>query len=136
MALDPSITTTVANNMLDAGIGNDADSGLLRIYAGSVPADANAALGGATLLAELTMNAAAFPAASSATLTAAAITADSSANATGTATFFRLYKADGTTVLLQGTAGTSTTDMILNTTSIVSGANVSVSSFTITMPVT
>ena len=38
-----------------------------------------------------------------------AITQDSSADATGTASFFRLYKSDGTTCVLQGTVGTSGT---------------------------
>lgn len=135
MATQPSITTPVANSMLDAGIGSVSNAGKLRIYSGTVPTNADTALSGNTLLAELTMNADAFPAASSHLLTANAITADSAADATGTATFFRLLQSDGSTVLLQGTCGTSAADMILNTTSIVSGANVSVSSFTINMPI-
>ena len=137
MALDPSITTAVANRMLDFGLGINSNAAKLRIYSGTVPTNADTALSGNTLLAELTMNADSFPAAASATLTANAITADSSADATGTATFFRLMGSDSNNqVLLQGTCGTATSDMILNTTSIVSGANVSISSFTITMPLT
>lgn len=65
-------------------------------------------------------------------LTLNAITQDSSANATGTAAFFRIYKSDGTTVILQGSVGTSGQDLNLNTLSIVSGGPVAVTSFTIT----
>lgn len=135
MALAPSITTPSANAMLDAGIGTLADNGKLRLYAGTIPTNADTALAGNTLLCELTMAADSFPAASAATLTANAITADASADATGTAAFFRLYKADGTTNLLQGSVGTATADMIINSTAIQAGAQVSVTSFVVTMPV-
>jgi hypothetical protein len=95
-------------------------SALLRIYDGSQ-------------LAELTCNASQFAgASSSAVLTLSAITSDSSANATGTATWFRIVKSDGTTHVMDGTVGTSGADLNLNTVSIVSGATVAVSSFTIT----
>lgn len=133
MALNPKITTAVANAMADA-LGDQGDSGLLRIYDGSQPTDADTAVGAQTLLAELTMNAAAFPPASGGVLTAATITDDSSANATGTASWFRLLKSDGTTVLMDGTVGTSGGDLNLDDVSITSGATVSVTSFTITMP--
>jgi hypothetical protein len=105
-------------------------SALLRIYDGSQPATGGSAT---TLLAELTCNASQFAgASSSAVLTLSAITSDSSANATGTATWFRIVKSDGTTHVMDGTVGTSGADLNLNTVSIVSGATVAVSSFTIT----
>lgn len=123
--------------MLDTGIRLKANSAALRIYSGTVPADADTALGAQVVLATLTMNATAFPAASGGVLTANAITADSSADASGTASFFRLFGSDSNNqVLLQGTVGTSGTDMILNSVAISSGANVSISSFTITLPTT
>lgn len=56
------------NAMLD-NFTTALNSGYLRIYAGSVPADADAALGGATLLAELPLNATASAAASSGSAT-------------------------------------------------------------------
>ena len=65
-------------------------------------------------------------------LTLNAITQDSSANATGTATWFRIVKADGTTHVMDGNVGTSGSDLNLTTTSIVSGQPVSVTSFVIT----
>lgn len=102
---------------------------LLRIYDGSRPATGGAAT---TLLAELTCSSALAAAASAGALTFNAITQDSSANATGTATWARIVKSDGTTHVLDCSVGTSGADINLNTTSIVAGAAVSVTSAVIT----
>lgn len=134
MALAPSISTAARNAACDAVVDLvDAGTppGLLKIYAGSVPADVNAALGGATLLATLTMSTTAFGAASSGVATAAAITSDTSADATGTATFFRITNAAGTAII-QGNVGTSGADLNLSSTSITAGGTVAVSSLTYT----
>lgn len=97
-------TTAATRNLgLDAEC-DQLNNGYLRIYDGTVPATSDTALGAQVLLAELRFNATAFAAASSASKTANAITSDSSANATGTPTFFRALKSDGTTVVHQGTA--------------------------------
>lgn len=132
MANNLNITDAVVNAQADL-IGDSLDTGYIRIYDGTQAATADTAVGAQVLLAELRFNAAAFPAASAGVLTAAAITADSSANATGTATWFRVLASDGTTVKFDGSVGTASADMILNTTSIVSGANVSISSFVYTV---
>jgi hypothetical protein len=116
------------NAQLDAITTFTGASGLLRIYDGSQPATGGAAT---TLLAELTLNATFAPGAATATLTLNAITQDSSANNSGTATWFRIVKADGTTHVMDGTVGTSGADLNLNTTTIVAGGTVSVTSFTI-----
>jgi hypothetical protein len=126
MALAYSVA--VRNAMLDEITAAVGASGLLRIYDGSRPATGGTAT---TLLAELTLNATFAPAASSGVLTLNAITSDSSANATGTATWFRIVTSGGTHVI-DGNVGTSGSDLNLNTTSIVSGAAVAVTSFTIT----
>ena len=118
------------NAMLD-NFTTALNSGYLRIYAGSVPADADAALGGATLLAELPLNATASAAASSGSATFNAITSDSSADATGTASFFRLFASNGTTVIAQGGVSTVGSQLNLSTTSIVAAAIVSCSSFVV-----
>jgi hypothetical protein len=120
-----------------ANAANDArcallNTGYLRIYSGTQPTNADAALSGNTLLAELTFGATAFGASANGVATANAITQDSAANATGTATFFRAFKSDGTTAVLDGTVGTSGADLNLNSVSIVSGGAVSVTSMTIT----
>ena len=134
MANTPSITTAARNAAADAVVDliDVGGTGSLRIYSGTAPADANAALSGNTLLAQLTFSATAFGSASSGVATAATITQDSSADATGTATFFRALAGNGTTVVFQGEVGTSGADLNLNSTAIQSGAAVSVSSLTYT----
>jgi hypothetical protein len=117
------------------------NTGFLEIYAGTQPADANTALSGQTLLSGgMTFAATAFntPVATGAagsrvvTATAYPIVSDPSAAATGTAAWFRAYKADGVTGVMDGSVGTVGCDLNLNTTSIVAGATVTVTSLTIT----
>lgn len=123
---------TLRNARLDAITTRVGASPLLRIYDGTPPTNVRTALSGNTKLAELTMAASPFGAASAPTLTAAAIASDTSADATGTASFFRIYKSDGTTAVVQGSVGTSGADLNLNSLSLVSGTTVAVSSLVIT----
>jgi hypothetical protein len=109
------------------------NSGKLRIYSGTQPVTPDTALNSNTLLAELTFGATAFGAPTAGVLVANAITSDSSADASGTATFYRCFQSDGTTVLSDGTVGTSASDLVLNSVAISSGAAVSVTSFTHTV---
>jgi hypothetical protein len=134
MANSLRIPAAVANSMIDSGIGTQADSGKLRIYDGTQPTNGGDAITSQVLLAELTMNADAFPSASSGTITANSITQDASADATGTATWFRLVKSDGTTILVDGSVGTSGADCNLNSVSITSGGTVTVTSCAFTQP--
>jgi len=120
---------TLRNSMLDAITTLAGASALLRIYDGTRPATGGAAT---TLLAELMCNATFAPGASAGVLTLNAITQDSSANSSGTATWFRIVKSDGTTHVLDGNVGTSGSDLNLTTTTIVATQPVSVSSFVIT----
>jgi hypothetical protein len=131
MALNPKRSNVAANAACDA-MALLLASGYLRIYSGTQPATADTALSGNTLLAELRFGATAFGAAVAGVATANAITADASADNTGTATFFRCLKSDGTTVVYDGSVGTSAADLILNTVSIVAAANVSVTALTLT----
>jgi hypothetical protein len=117
------------------------NSGKIEIFTTAQPTDANTALGAQTLLSTMTFGSTAFisPAVASGsagskivTATANTIASDTSAAATGTAAWFRAYKSDGTTVVMDGSVGTSGCDLNLNTTSIVAGATVSCTSFTIT----
>ena len=111
--------------------------GHLKVYSGSVPTDADTALGAQVLLADLTMSNPAFGAAADiapgARATASAISDDTSANATGTASFFRIDQGGGTTVM-QGACATSGSELNFNSVAISSGAIVSVTSFTVTVP--
>lgn len=109
------------------------NNGYLNIYTGSQPSLDGSITG--TLLVSLTFGATAFAGA-----TAAAGTVTASANAitngtagnTGTAGYFAILKSDDSTVVATGSVGTSGADLNLSTLSIVSGAVVSCSSFTIT----
>jgi hypothetical protein len=120
---------TLRNSMLDAITTLAGASALLRIYDGTRPATGGTAT---TPLAELTCNATFAPGAAAGVLTLNAITQDSSANSSGTATWFRIVKSDGTTHVLDGNVGTSGSDLNLTTTTIVATQPVSVSSFVIT----
>jgi hypothetical protein len=127
-------TSIVSRNAELDALAALANSGKLRIYDGAQPATPETAVSGQNLLAELTMNATAFGAAASGVITAAAITSDTDADATGTAAWYRLLKSDGTTVLWDGSVGTSGCDLNLNSVAIQQHAQVSVSSFTYTLP--
>jgi len=131
MALNTKISNLAASAAADA-VCVLANTGYLRIYDGTQAADADTAVGAQVLLAELRLNATAFGAASNGVATANAITADSSANASGTASWFRVLKSDGTTVLFDGSVGTSGANLNLNSVAISSGAAVSISSLTYT----
>jgi hypothetical protein len=65
-------------------------------------------------------------------LTLNSITSDTSADATGTASHFRLWNSAGNVAMVDGDVGTSGSDLNLNTVSLVSGATVAVTSFTVT----
>ena len=117
---------------IDAGAG----AGTVQIRTGTQPADPDTTATG-TLLATLTFSDPAFgaavDAAPGAIATANAITDDTSADATGTAGYFRVLDSDSLAIT-DGECGTSGADMNFNTTSIESGANVSITAWTITMP--
>lgn len=140
MANNPFFSDEAAKAAVDA-VATLCNSGTLKIYTASQPTDANTALGAQTLLATLTLSSTAFGSSSASgsagskivTATANTITDDSSADATGTAAWFRVLKTNGTSIVMDGSVGTSSCDLNLATTSIVSGADVAVTSFTITM---
>ena len=129
MALNTQVSDATVNAQADA-LATLLNNGYLRVYDGTQAATADTAVGAQVLLAELRFNATAAPAASGGVLTFNAITADSSANASGTASWFRALKSDGTTVVMDGSIGTATANMIVATTTITALQNVSCSSFT------
>lgn len=99
----------------------------LRIYNGTRPATGGTAT---TLLAEFTLGSP-FGAASSAGTLSPTLPANVVGLAAGTATWFRITRADGTTHVLDGDAGISGTDLILNTAAISIGVAVSITAFSI-----
>ena len=102
---------------------------IIRIYSGTQPSNANTAISTQILLAALTVTGS-FGTDSNGTLTISSV-ASTTAVASGTASFFRIVKSDGTTVVMDGSIGTSDADMVVNTTTITSGENVQISSGTI-----
>lgn len=125
---------TAINNQLDeltALIDAGSAAGTLTIYDGTRPADPDTVVTTQTALAVLTLSDPSAAAASGGVLTLSSITQDSSADATGTASWFRVADSDGTAVV-DGDVGTSSSDLVLNSVSIVAGGAVSVPSFVIT----
>lgn len=131
MTKNTQIADDAANAQADV-LARKLDNGYLRIYDSTQAATADTAVGAQVLLAELRFNATSAPAASGGVLTMNSITADSSANASGTASWFRCLKSDGTTVVMDGNVGVtgSTSNLELATTTITAGVQVSVTSFT------
>lgn len=140
MAANPMVSMASAEAALNAllAVLNTGGAGHIKIFTGSMPATTETADSG-TLLSTLTLSATAFANATDpgstglATAVANAITSDTNAAATGTAGYFRAYNGSGVCVV-QGTVGTSAADMILNTVSIVAGATVAITSWTVTLP--
>lgn len=132
MASEIKLATSVRNNMLDQIVSAIGANGLLRIYDGAKPAGPGTAVTSQVLLAELALSATAGTV-SSGVLSFGAITTDASANATGSASWYRVATAGGAGVV-DGTVGTSASDLIMNTTAIVAGGPVAVTAFTYTAP--
>lgn len=102
---------------------NTGGASTLSIYAGTAPSTADEPLGGGhTLLVSYTIGGTNVYAAASAGAAALNTTLTATASGNGTAAFFRWTKVQGAfTFVIQGTVGTSGTDIIVNTVSITSG---------------
>lgn len=120
--------SNVAVNAEATALSTLFNSGYLRIYDGTQPASADTAISTQVMLVELRFNATAFSAPTNGVLSANAIT-PGVAVADGIASWFRAFESDGTTVVIDGSAGTSATNLILGTTSISAGLTVNVTSF-------
>ncbi|WP_295103485.1 hypothetical protein [uncultured Microbacterium sp.] len=131
------IPTNVRNAMANAAVDLiDAGpaAGAVQIRTGAQPASAGSAATG-TLLGTLTLSDPAFADAVNGTATAGAVTGDSSADASGTAGWFRVLDSTGATVMdgaISEAGGGG--DMILDSTAIVAGGTISVTSWTVTQP--
>ena len=143
MATQPMMSMAAAQAGLNAitALLNAGGTGtiVIRSVGTGVPATVETTATGTLLSSGMTFNSTAFANATDpgstglATATANTIVSDSSAAASGTAAYFRCLNHAGTAVL-QGTCGTSSADMIMNTTSITSGDTIACSSFVITLP--
>lgn len=102
---------------------------IIRLYDGTQPTNANTAISTQTLIVSLVVSGS-FGTDSNGTITLGTVT-NGTAVASSTATFFRIVKSDGTTVVMDGSVGTSGADMNLNSTTISSGQLVAITAGTI-----
>lgn len=109
------------------------NSGTIKLYSGTRPATGDTALSGNTLLATGAFGSTAFGAAVGGVCTANAITQESNAPAGGTATFARL-STSGAAAVCDISVGTSGTELVINSTTIVAGLIVTFNSLTLTAP--
>ena len=115
---------------IDAGSG----PGTIKIYSGNIPATPDTVITSQTLLGTLTCTDPCGTVAGK-TLTFSGITADSSADATSTATWARISTSEGVAIIDidVGTIGSGAA-LQLNTTNIVTGGPIVISSLTISFP--
>lgn len=125
------LSTAVRNGRLDQIESVIGTSAVLKIFSGPPPANCAAADSG-TVLATLNLPSNWMAAATGGSVSKSGTWEDLSADNTGTAGHFRIYDSGVTTCHLQGTVGTTGTDMTVNTTSFATGASVTVNTFTLT----
>jgi hypothetical protein len=123
-------SVAVRNAKLDAVETAISTSPILRIRTGAQPANAAAADAG-SVLASLTLPSDWLNNASGGTKTLLG-SWTAAASGTGTAAHFRIYDSGGTVCHIQGSFGTSATDMIGDSTNFTSGQTFTVTAFTLT----
>jgi hypothetical protein len=128
--------TTLRNNMLDQIESTTGTAGKLRIWASTIRSNCGTAddATGTNKLAEIALPSDWMNAASGGTKTLLGSWTDAAADNTGTAVYFRLYDTAGTTCHMQGTVGTSASDLIVDSTSFTAGQTFNITTFTITAP--
>jgi hypothetical protein len=134
MAHDVKIANEAASAGADA-VCALANGGKLRLYDGTKPATADTdPTENEHVLSEHALDATAFDPAENGVATANAIGDDTDANATGNAAWFRVFKANGTSPLWDGTVGVtgSSSDVEMPTVAIQQHATVQVPTFTYT----
>lgn len=125
------LSVAVRNARLDAIETAVGTAAVLKIKTGAQPANCAAADSG-TVLVSYTLASDWAAAASSGSKSFSGTPIAGTASGTGTAAHYRVYASDGTTCHMQGTVGTSGTDVIIDNTSINSGQTVNVTSWSIT----
>lgn len=133
-----NISTNARNAMLDA-IETELLTGgapILKVRTGAKPANCAAADSG-TVVATLNLPADPLAAASGGVKTLLGTWQDLTADAAGTIGHFRVYKADGTTCVLQGSVTSTavgTGDMLVDNPVLEAGQQFSVTGFSLTAP--
>jgi len=114
-------------DLVDAG-----GAGSIEIRTGTQPTDPQTTATG-TLLATVTLSATAFGSSSSGVATLAGVPLSATGAAAGTAGWFRMKSGAGTAII-DGSVGTSSADMIVNTTTISVGVTFQITALTNTVP--
>ena len=127
------MSTALRNARLDAIETTIGVSAKVRIYSGAAPANCAAAASG-TLLAEWTLASDWAAAASAGAKSLSGTPLGTTGLAAGTAGHYRLVDNAGTTCHMQGTVGTSGTDMIIDNTSIAVSQTVNITAWTFNEP--
>jgi hypothetical protein len=125
-----SFTSTLKQNRanaIDSLVGANAK---IVLYDGTPPTDAGTALSGNAVLATLTMTTAFAASTTNGVLQVNSIPS-ATVTTSGTASFFRVLKSDNT-VVIQGSVGTSNSDLNLSTNILQANATVSITSFVLT----
>ena len=141
------VSTGLRNELLSGdSLKGLLDLGFIKIYAGTVPADADAALGAATLLCTISVNSTGTgisfdTAAAGGTLAKAPAQVWSGVNvAAGTATFYRHVAstdtgaASSTEVRIQGAVAVAGAEMNLSSVALTNGATQTLDYYTVTLP--
>jgi hypothetical protein len=102
---------------------------IFSLYTGTQPANANTAITSQVLLVSMVISGV-FGTDVNGTLTLGAVTAGTAATS-GTATWFRIYKSDNTTVVMDGSVGLTGADLNLNSVNITALQSVGITSGTI-----
>lgn len=126
-----SYRTSLRSTRMSDVVTDVGTSGIIRVYNGTRPTNVGTALSGNTLLAQLTGNASQFGTVTNGVLTVSAITDDSSADSSGTPTFARIFKSDGTTAVFDCSAAVGSGDINF-TTAFTAGQVVSITSWVLT----
>ena len=127
-------STTLRNAMLDQIETTIGTSAVLKIRTGAAPANCGTADSG-TVLATITLASDWAAAASGGTKALSGLpVSDTSADNTGEGAHWRLYASDGTTCHMQGTYGTSGTDIVGDSTSFTAGQAFNITAWTWTAP--
>jgi hypothetical protein len=135
MAADPRLSNLAASSACNAIVDmiDTSGPGVIIFYDGTIPTNADTAVGAQVALSTATFAATAFGAASNGTATADTIVG-STAGATGTATWARIN--NGATAVMDVTVGTSGEDINFNSNVFTAGASVDVTALTVVVPKT
>lgn len=132
MRLNTGARNAAADGIVDQ-VDIGAAEGKLQLWSGAYPTNIEDVPAG-TLLAEFPYNATAFGAAAAGVATAAGMPKTTTGLADGTVAWYRVVDDADNPIWDGNSVGTSGTALVLNTTTISTGVDVTVNSHTVTMP--